>query len=292
MGFFSGMLGKVAGGVLGGLLGGGKSRSGTPQVSKVNPFNVNTGLFGSQWDGSNLNTTMAPELSNLQTGSLATAGLFGGVSPGMLQAQQMGQGFLQDLGTFDPMSVGQQQYDLFSDIIGRQQERDRLAQESRLFSQGRLGSTGAGIEQEALRQAQGDVRTKALMDSYGLGLQAQDRLYNMGTGLSQFAPQLQGLYGNLQNTYINQALGIDRAALAPARLGGQLGFISQGSQAPQYSMTERLGQGLLSGAASGIGDYIGNYDFGGSSGLMTTPSVPSVDYTLPTNMFNMGYPYG
>ena len=54
----------------------------------------------------------------------------------------------------DPMAAGKKFYDMQKAIFAPEQEKDRLALESRLLSQGMLGSTGGAGRQEALRKAQ------------------------------------------------------------------------------------------------------------------------------------------
>jgi len=54
----------------------------------------------------------------------------------------------------DPMTAGKQFYEMQKVLYAREQEQDRLDQESRLLAQGMLGSTGGANRIEGLRKAQ------------------------------------------------------------------------------------------------------------------------------------------
>ena len=62
---------------------------------------------------------------------------------------------IQDL---DPMELQQQLYNQQLGLLAPEQERQSLAQESRLLQQGRLGSTGGAGQMQALQEAQGQQR--------------------------------------------------------------------------------------------------------------------------------------
>jgi len=54
----------------------------------------------------------------------------------------------------DPMAAGKKFYDMQKALYAPEQEKDRLELEKRLIAQGMFGSTGGGIQVEALRKAQ------------------------------------------------------------------------------------------------------------------------------------------
>lgn len=268
--------GGLASGVAGSLLGGGGGGSNNNAPAEADDFSIDTGLFSSSFDNSGDNsliTSLSPEMYAIQNNALQQAGLFSGMqAPQFQQAQQLGSGYLDQLGTFDPMALAEQQYGLLSPIFEREQEQERKDLEAHLIAQGRLGSTGGSEQQGSLSQAQGDTRRRALYDAYNQGIAGQNHLANLGMGLSQFAPQLQGMYAGLGQTYLNTPLAIQEAALAPVGMMGTLsGAGGTGYNSPSFSQS--LGQGLMTQGVNQI-----------SSGVngMFTPSQDQYDYVPNT----------
>jgi hypothetical protein len=253
-GFLGNLLGAVAPTLLGGLLGG--DEPGSPQQvgsQMANPFDVSGGLFGTSFQDGNLQMSLDPQLQQLQQSGLFGAQQFmnqAQTNPNAALAGQLGEGFLGQLGTFNPMDVAQQQFGLLNPMLQEQFTQDRLGQESRQFAQGRLGSTGGAQDVQAMLGAQEDARRNLLFESYGQGLQGQQHLFNLGSGLSQLDPQLRGLFGNLANQALNVPLSLQQAGLNQAQIAGGLAGGAQFQ--PQQSMGQALGAGLINSGVQGL----------------------------------------
>jgi hypothetical protein len=198
-------------------------------------------------------------------------------------AGQMGQDFLQQLGAYgnDPYSIANYQYGLLSPMLQGDQNQERMDLESRLYSQGRLGSTGGSQDFNALYDSQGDTNRKLLYDSLGIGMESQSHLYNMAAGLSQLDPQLRGLFQNLGTQSLNIPLGIQQSMLEQARIAGGLagGTASGSGSTGQLTPLQGIGAGLinqgvdqLGGAFDGMFSSVGTgsgdpYGFWGDGGF-------------------------
>ena len=117
---------------------------------------------------------------------------------------------IQDL---DPMELQQQLYNQQLGLLQPEQERQALAQESRLLQQGRLGSTGGAGQMQALQEAQGQQRLGLLSSSYAT---AQNTLDSMRAREMADRQAALGI-GNLPLAYADVSRGM--AGLAGA--GGQ-----------------------------------------------------------------------
>ena len=117
---------------------------------------------------------------------------------------------IQDL---DPLELQQQLYSQQLGLLAPEQERQSLAQESRLLQQGRLGSTGGAGQMQALQEAQGQQRLGLLSSSYAT---AQNTLDSMRQREMMDRQAALGI-GNLPLAYADVSRGM--AGLAGA--GGQ-----------------------------------------------------------------------
>ncbi len=113
----------------------------------------------------------------------------------------------------DPMALQQQLYNQQLGLVAPEQERQSLAQESRLLQQGRLGSTGGAGQMQALQEAQGQQRLGLLSSSYAT---AQNTLDSMRAREMADRQAALGI-GNLPLAYADVSRGM--AGLAGA--GGQ-----------------------------------------------------------------------
>lgn len=189
-------------------------------------------------------------------------------------AGQMGQDFLTQLGAYgnDPYSIAQHQYGLLSPMLQQDQEQERMNLESRLYSQGRLGSTGGSQDFNALYDSQGDTNRKLLYDSLGIGMGSQSHMYNMAAGLSQLDPQLRGLFQNLGTQSLNVPMSIQQSMLEQARIaGGLAGQTASGSgTSGQLTPIQGVGAGLIN---QGVNQLGGAFD-----GLFTNSGAPGPAY--------------
>ena len=76
----------------------------------------------------------------------------------------------------NPLELQQSLYNQQLGLLAPEQERQSLAQESRLLQQGRLGSTGGAGQMQALQEAQGQQRLGLLSNSYQQAQQTQDAM--------------------------------------------------------------------------------------------------------------------
>ena len=250
--------GAIGGAVIGGVLANRGSSSGQPSVQQTDPFSVSGGLFDTTFDkGKNLNISASGGLQDLQAQGIQNAGLFNQqalASPNALLAGQQGGQFLGGLQQ-DPFAVQQQLFDQQNQLLLPQQEQARLAQESRLFSQGRLGSVGSlsgQAEIESLGRTQ-NAQTQGLFNqSFGQAQQQQLQQANIGAQLSQLDPQIRGLFGNLGQQSLGNVLGIEQQGLNTAQVGGQLAQTSIGGKPPSQTALGSFGQGLFEGSVGQI----------------------------------------
>ena len=213
------------------------------------PFTVSTGLgpgisVGQQ---GGLTVTM-PESQQADLKALARSGaqqLAGAIGPGTLQAEQERiQGMLLGQG------LGGAQQDIFSQLQALrqpEQERQRLALEERLFSQGRTGVRtdmfGGTPEQFAMEKAiQEQQAADALMARQQAGAEQQQR-----AGL---IAQALGLGGQQQALQAELGLGGVQAAFVPQQQALSL----LGAAAPFSELSTRAGlQGVTTRGALELG---------------------------------------
>ena len=195
--------------------------------AQFQPFTVTTGFgqVGATPEGG-FTTTMSPQQQARQEAlSGITGGLLGQYSPrGMgdrsgieQQALQGTTGALTALGA--PMAT--READVFERIRAVQrpeEERQRLALQDRLLSQGRLGlqtaAYGGSPEQFALAQAQEEAKNRAALSALGQAQAEQQQqlglaqgLFGLGSGAAALPASLQ--QGQLGN--IGAALGLQYA---------------------------------------------------------------------------------
>ena len=183
-GFASGgPLGAALGAAGGGLFGGSKGPR-APQV-QFNPANINSGVGSATFDqeSNTFNTSLDPRLAALQ------GGLF-----------SQGQGFFDELNTFNPDEFGANVTQRLRNLAAPQEEDARLGLENRLFSQGLLNSTLGGDRQENLFTAQALADEARVARGFSLGQDVQGNLlnrglqsFNAGVNLEQLPLQLLGL---------------------------------------------------------------------------------------------------
>ncbi len=152
---------------------------------------------------------------------------------------------IQDL---DPLELQQQLYSQQLGLLAPEQERQSLAQESRLLQQGRLGSTGGAGQMQALQEAQGQQRLGLLTGSYASAQQTLDAMRQREMMDRQ------------------AALGIGNLPMQYAQLGMNLGQAV--SPAAQYAGGQAAGAavglgGVQSGMWSQLGTKLGNMDYSG-----------------------------
>lgn len=130
---------------------------------------------------------LSPELSNIYGGLLSRSGLFG---------QQAGE-----LIGLDPFTAGNVFYQMGESYRQPERERLRTALETRLLSQGLLGSTSGGLQKQALETAILESQAKQQTESF-----------------SQAQALINSLLGR-ESADINQALQLIQTPIRQAELG-------------------------------------------------------------------------
>lgn len=248
---------------LGGYLQSGAEKD---AAASLNPWNVN-GMFGSaQFDPSTrtANYTMDPTMAGLrnQLGG-ATQGMLGGMNTqpfnqfAMSQGNEALPGLFGDLqgalgnmpqGAFNQYQnqMGQAMGMAGQDVSGimnnrldllRQQAKPGEEQaynslENRLFSQGRMGSTGGNSQLQAFAKGLGEADLTRQLAAQDLGLQTQ------GMNLNQA-----GMFGNLAGQNFQGALGYNDlgANRAAQRMQNAMQLFGFGNQLQQQQMQSGLG---------------------------------------------------
>lgn len=175
-------------------------------MSEFSPFGIQSGIGGVSFQDGQATTSLDPRLQGMSNQ------LFG-----------LGQGFLGQLGSFDPMQATEQQFGLMESILNPGRERTRSSLQDQLLATGRLGSTGGGRTQEGLETSIEQSRRQGLYDAFGQAQQTQQHLAGLGGGLLQ------------------QGLGIEQMPLGLIGMGGQLGGLK--SQADIARARMIMGEG-------------------------------------------------
>lgn len=144
-------------------------------------------LFGQAVDASN----MLPEAEYAATqGGLGLLGQQFGALGNALASQ--GLGAIE----FDPSQIVADRLSLLRQQAAPQEEAAGRALEQRLFSQGRLGTTGGSQNIEAFARGLGQADLARQIEAQNLGLTIQQMNQGLGTNLLS---QAQGLFGNQGN---------------------------------------------------------------------------------------------
>jgi len=176
---------------------------------------------------------LAPELQDIYAGAIGRQGLWG------QQAANIG---------FNPFEAQDYFYQQQRELAAPEEERMRSALETRLAAQGRLGTTGGALEQEAF--------TKGLADSH-----AQQR----HSALTQSQALIDNLLGR-ESADIGTAQGLLNIPLQYAALGrgigGDLGsaassgLAARASAASNFANTQAAAGTPMGGLFSGVGNNL------------------------------------
>ena len=180
---------------------------------------------------------------------------------------------IQDL---DPMELQQQLYNQQLGLLAPEQERQSLAQESRLLQQGRLGSTGGAGQMQALQEAQGQQRLGLLSNSYQQAQATQDAMRQRE--MQDLATMMQ--IGSIPGQYAGQSMNLAR--LRGANAWNRANMISG-------AVTNKAGANTL--MASNAVSNFGNQDFSNFSnpfaGLFSRPAYTPTPFTPGATMGNI-----
>ena len=231
---------------------GGGSKADNP--GRAAEFAVSDGLFSgaglrAQKGQDRLKLGLTGGLKSIQDAQIAEALAMVGIVPkNATIAGNLATDFLGGLEA-DPLRVAENQYNLLAPILQQQQQDDFLDLESRLFGQGRLGSTGGARDLNALFDSQQDADRALLFDSLNQGLASQQQNANIGMALAQMEPQLTGLFRGLGSASLTDALNIQDSALNNYSILAAAQGAGSGASAPGRGGVG-FGDLLLGGLAS------------------------------------------
>lgn len=185
----------------------------------------------------------APQAFNLN--SINTPGTFDPSSINTPQslnpnAPLMGQGLLNQAMGYNPQAAAQDRFQQMEALMDPYRQRERERMDESLFLQGRLGSTGGGVQQQNFQDAIERSRQQNALNAISSSENTQNLLTQQGIGLARLGLGAQGqsfgqglsnaqLQAGLQGQQYGQ--GLSNAQLQAA-LQGQ-GF-SQGLQGQQF----------------------------------------------------------
>lgn len=259
---------------VGGLFGASGRPSAPP--SQFTPWDVTSPLGTVTTQDGRISTALSPELQGIFSGLLGQYGQqtpFVGLAdqlsglPSEFQAtrQQLEQAGFGQLGfAADPMAA----YGFLSQAMSPELERQRASQESRLLSQGILGSTTGGIQTQALRQAQESAlmqqslaeRQAAAQQGLGL-LGAAGQFGQLGMGAIGAQAGLQEADFARQMGLLSGALGLGAATQPLLGAAGEFGMGSLQAQMSNAQMIEaaKARQADFFGGlfSAGIGAFFG-----------------------------------
>ena len=251
-----------------------------PQQSGMPLFNQGLGLFGTGLGTTNqaLNQLQMANLGIGQAGAGIgqAAGMIGqgaglvnqglnAASPYFQQAQGIdvagaGRGFLDQLNMFDPNQATSARFDQLEALLEPKRQQQRQAQEAQLLRQGRLGSTGGSLQQQALEEAFSQQQLQNLLSASGEARAQQQNLLGLGTGLGQEAF---GRASGLTNLGISQGGMFTSAGGQLSGMGGQLGSL-YGQLGGLAGQTANIGGmfGQLGAQQAGFGNQLANFGMG------------------------------
>tara|TARA_R110000803_G_scaffold34529_4_gene75313 strand:- start:36 stop:947 length:912 start_codon:yes stop_codon:yes gene_type:complete len=221
--------------VLGGMMDSAPTE--TKSATSTLPFTGSTGLGTTGMaEGGAFTQSLDPRFLNLQNQAIgAGSNAFG-------QLGNFGNTPFQS-SPFDVGQSTQDQYNLLESIQQPQRQDASLGLEDRLFQQGRLGSTGGGIDQRNQQNAFGQQQSQNLFNAYNQGLAGQQQQFGQQLGQSQQQLAQQQMLANMGQ-------GMFGTALAPEQTLQQQ-MTTFGSIAPQETSGSTKKGGLM-GAIGGI----------------------------------------
>lgn len=224
---------------------------------------VSTGFGGYNVGKGGLTTYLSPEYQ-------AAANQLMSASQGLLGQAQQAYGAL---GSFDPYQAAESQFQRLEAILAPERARQQEAMQSQLYAQGRLGSTGGSLTEQAYNQA---VQQQQSQNLYNAFLQAQQTQQNLaGLGQGMFGTAMQGFGGAGQ---------IEQMPLSALGYGLQYGGAQQaGDIAAGGFLTQAALAQSEAASQYGLQDLANLHDFGmtsykmwggsGTGGGMTTAGL-------------------
>jgi len=265
-----------------GILGGGAT------MPEYKPYSTESGVGSVAVKGDQITATLDPRyraLVDQLTGGFQVTPSLSQEQLGLgRQATEAGAGFLKQLGSFDPFAAAETQFGRMEEILSAGRARDRSSLEGKLLRQGRLGSTGGGVEQEALEGAIEQSRRQGLVEALGQaqGIQAQQA--QLGTQLGAFGGTIEQQQLQRMLESLGSAMSVEQLPIMAGQLGATLsGQRSQHQQAKAEFDAANAGAGwgdILAGGLTAAGTA-----FGGPLGGMAAKGLSS--YLTPKSEFDL-----
>ena len=223
-----------------------------------NPYDIQGGAFGGvQFDkeAGTAQLSLDPRMQQISDLYAQQAGQFAGQGQTALgqQAGALGEQFLGGINA-DPFAAAQTQFGRMEDILAPSRQRQREALEGRLLKQGRLGSTGGGVQQEAQQTAFDQSSSQNLYNALQQSQALQGQQATLGQQLGMFGQQQQDVGFNQAQARLGGISGLEQQLYNAANLGSNLGGRQSqaGAQQGAFGM-----QGATSGTAALLGGAAG-----------------------------------
>ncbi len=224
------------------------------EASTFQPYSITSGggaVDALAQDGrfSGLNLNLSPEdqavVDSLRSVAVGQAGVAG------QDSVERAKGMLEQFGFATEGRTESEIFDLLNAVQEPARERERLALEGRLFSQGRSGvrtaQFGGTPEQLALAKAQEEQRAGTAVNAFNLAREDDDRRFRRAEGLLGLALQEKGLGADVTNSLLSSSFLPTDDLRRTATLGVDIGSVDQ--QARTEAL--RTGAGLTESGLEG-----------------------------------------
>jgi len=183
----------------------------TQSLAAAEPWGVGSlgGTAGFDPDSHTALLELSPELQSIYQGALTRSGMWG---------EQLGQY------SGDPFAAQDKFYQQQQALAAPEEERLRLANETRQMAQGRLGTTGGARQTEALETALGQAQTQRQTQAFTQAQSLIDNLLGRESGDMATATGLLNI--PMQQANLGRGLGADLGAQARAGLQARTGAAS------------------------------------------------------------------
>jgi len=231
-------------------------------------------------------TEFKPFTVKTGTGSTLTTDAQGGFTVGLSPEEQARQdamlaqaGTLFDFAATDPSQATQGMYDVMRQIQRPEEQREALALEERMLSQGRLGlqsSAYGGANPETLAQAQAVEanKLKSLLGAREQSMAERKQAYDSGLGM------LTGAYTPQEQALAALGYGIEGGKLADIGRRSGAEFYGQAGQTGIEAMlnASKLAASLEASGRAGLAQ-----DIFGEGGLFSNSETPELDFNFDFN---------
>lgn len=237
------------GALTGGLVGGdpfGLNQSKDAGAIAALPFKTRSDIGKGKFQNGKITSKLSPELQALFDTQLDQgADQLAGVPDAGEQSLGLSEGFLSEVGSFDPFAAAEEQFTRLDSILEGGRSRSRTGQAGGLLATGRLGGTSGNDAQAAVEGQIEQQRQQLLGDSFESAQRTQQGLVDRGVQTGAFGMQQQAAQQNLGQQSISGAFGIDSQLQSQLALGGQLSG-AVGTTAPEKGFMENAATGFFS----------------------------------------------